>query len=102
MGLYEEVMRSRGFIPKEPVAASAAGSVAGRPHALGWKDGKRVAVPLPNPAWPGYDAAMQRFDRWRSYGSPLGGISAAPWGQAPRFGDDALRPEFRRSTRKWG
>jgi hypothetical protein len=45
---------------------------------------------------PNYDSAMQRFDRWRSYGSPLGGISPAPWGSPPKVGDAALKPEFRR------
>jgi hypothetical protein len=80
-----------------PKAKASAEPIGGRAHALGWKEGRQVAVPLPNPAWAGYDRAMDRFDRWRGYASPLGGISAAPWGQSPRVGDAALKPEFRRS-----
>jgi hypothetical protein len=82
-----------------PKARPTAGPIGGKAHAVGWRNGERVAVPMPTPALPGYDAAMQRFDRWRSYGSPLGGISPAPWGQSPRFGDDALKPQYRKSQR---
>jgi hypothetical protein len=66
-------------------------AIGGKAHAVGWKEGRQVAVPLPTPSAPGYDRAMERFDRWRSYGSPLGGISAAPWGTPPA----GLKPEFR-------
>jgi hypothetical protein len=78
------------LVPKPVPQSSAA------PHAIGWKAGQQVSIPTPNPAWPGYGAAMDRFSNWRGVVSPLGGTAEHPWSQAPKFGEDALRPEFRR------
>jgi hypothetical protein len=80
----------------------SAAPIGGRPHAVGWKAGERVAVPMPSPSLPGYNAAIQRADRWREHVSPLGGTAGWPWDQRPPVGEASLRPEFRRSTRKWG
>jgi hypothetical protein len=85
-----------------PNAVPQAEPIGGRAHAVGWKNGQQVAVPLPQPGLPGYDRAMERADRWRGTVSPLGGTAEYPWSQAPKVGEAALRPEFRRSTRKWG
>jgi hypothetical protein len=100
MSIEDLVMAGMGLRRNvEPTQGSAA-AAGGRAHAVGFgKNGERVAVPAPNPALPGYSRAMDRMDAWRSYGSPLGGISPAPWGQAPRFGDDALKKEFRKGGR---
>ena len=86
------------LIPK--AVPQSAPSAAGRSYAVGWKEGRQVAVPLPSPAEPGYDAAMQRADRWRECVSPLGGTAGWPWDQRPPVGDAALKQEFRRSTRR--
>jgi hypothetical protein len=94
MSIYESVMQGAGF------RRNAKPAPAGQSYAVGWRDGRQVKVPLPNPALPHYGAAMDRFSNWRGYASPLGGVSEAPWGQSPRFGDDALKPQFRRSTRR--
>jgi hypothetical protein len=94
--LEQEIMRSMGFIPKEPVQGPQ-GSVAGRPHALGWKSGQRVAVPTPVAGQAGYGAAMDRFSNRREHVSPLGGTAGWPWDQRPPVGEASLRPEFRRS-----
>jgi hypothetical protein len=102
MSIYDAVMEGAGFRRNVEPKAQPQGSAGGRAHAVGWKNGEQVAVPLPQPGLPGYGNAMDRFSNWRGYASPLGGVSAAPWGQAPRFGDDALKPEFRRSARRWG
>jgi hypothetical protein len=71
--------------------------IGGRAHILGWKEGRRVAIPLPTPALPGYDAAMQRADRFREHVSPLGGTAGWPWDQRPPVGEGSLKQEFRRS-----
>jgi hypothetical protein len=85
-----------------PKAGPTNEPIGGRAHAVGWKNGERVAVPMPTPSLPGYGAAMDRMNHWRSYASPLGGVSPAPWGSPPKVGDAALKPEYRRSARKWG
>jgi hypothetical protein len=95
MSIYDAVMHGAGFRRKaEP--QSAAGSAAGRAHIVGWRDGHKVAIPLPSPSAAGYNAAMQRADRFREHVSPLGGTAEWPWSQRPPVGDAALRPEFRR------
>ena len=80
-----------------PKAGPQAEPIGGRAHAVGFKNGQQVAVPMPNPALAGYGPARDRFDHWRNYASPLGGVSPAPWGTPPA----GLRPEFRR-VRRWG
>ena len=80
-----------------PKAQPQAEPIGGRAHAVGFKNGQQVAVPMPNPALAGYGPARDRFDHWRGYASPLGNVSPAPWGTPPA----GLKPEFRR-TRKWG
>jgi hypothetical protein len=97
MSIYDAVMQARGFRrDAEPQAKPL-----GRAAAIGWKDGRQVAVPMPDPNQPGYGPAMDRFQNWRGYASPLGGVSPAPWGIAPKVGEAALKPEYRRK-RKWG
>jgi hypothetical protein len=70
--------------------------VGGRSYAVGWKNGERVTIPAPNPAWSGYGAAQDRFSNWRGAISPLGGAAEWPWSQQPKFGEAALKAEFRR------
>jgi hypothetical protein len=84
-----------------PKAQPQAEPIGGRAHAVGWRNGERVAVPMPQPGLPGYDAAMQRADRWREHVSPLGGTAGWPWDQRPPVGEAALKPEYRRH-RRWG
>jgi hypothetical protein len=91
------INRGMGLIPKVPAQA---GSVAGRPHAIGWKQGRQVAIPLPMPAQAGYERALERADRFREHVSPLGGTAEWPWSQRPPVGEGSLRPEFRRSARR--
>jgi hypothetical protein len=82
----------------EPQGSAAA--IGGRAHIVGWKQGQRVAVPLPTPSAPGYDAAMTRADRFREHVSPLGGTAGWPWDQRPPVGEGSLKQEYRRSTRR--
>jgi hypothetical protein len=89
------------LVPKAQAEPQGSGA-GGRAHIVAWKNGERVAVPLPTPNAPGYDAAMTRADRFREHVSPLGGTAGWPWDQRPPVGEAALRLEFRRSQRRWG
>jgi hypothetical protein len=64
-----------------------------RPHEQGnWPMG----MARPDPRSPRYGAERDRFDHWRAYSSPLGGLSNSSWSYAPRVGDASLRPQYRR------
>jgi hypothetical protein len=98
MSIEELVLRGMGFVPKaepEPIGRSGA-------TATWWRGTQPVTVQMPDPSAAGYGMARDKYDHGRRYVSPLGGLSGPEWSKTPRFGDDALRPEFRRSTRKWG
>jgi hypothetical protein len=94
MSIYDAVMQARGYRRNEPKAKPE----PLRPFEQGnWPMG----MARPDPRSPTYGVERDRFDNWRSYTSPLGGVSASSWGMAPKVGEAALRPEFRR-TRRWG
>jgi hypothetical protein len=96
MSVYDAVMQGMGFVPK---AVPKARPEPLRPHEQGnWPMG----MARPDPRSPSYGREMDRFSNWRSYTSPLGGVSNSVWGIAPKVGEAALRPEFRRSQRRWG
>jgi hypothetical protein len=95
MSIEDLVLAGMGFRRVEPQARPE----VLRPHEAGnWPMG----MARPNPTQPDYGRARTNFDAWRKYTSPLGGVSASSWGIAPRTGDDALKPQYRHSTRKWG
>jgi hypothetical protein len=95
MSVYDAVMQGMGFVPKAPTKAPE----PLKPYEQGnWPMG----MARPDPRSPRYGVEMDRFSNWRSYTSPLGGVSNSSWGIAPKVGEAALKPEFRRSTRRWG
>jgi hypothetical protein len=95
MSIEDLVMKSMGFVPK---------AVPKAPEPLRrWEQGNwPMGMARPDPRSPRYGMEMDRFSNWRSYTSPLGGVSNSFWGLAPKVGEAALRPEFRRSARRWG
>jgi hypothetical protein len=95
MSIYDAVRQGMGFVPKAvPKAPEPL-----RPHEQGnWPMG----MARPDPRSPRYGVERTNFDAWRKYTSPLGGVSYSAWGIAPKVGEAALRPEFRRSTRRLG
>ena len=89
MSVYDAVMQGMGFVPKAPTKAPE----PLRPHEQGnWPMG----MARPDPRSPRYGAERDRFDHWRAYSSPLGGLSNSSWSYAPRVGDASLRPQYRR------
>jgi hypothetical protein len=95
MSVYDAVMQGMGFVPK---------AVPKAPEPLrSWEQGNwPMGMARPDPRSPTYGRDMDRFSNWRGYTSPIGGVSNSVWGIAPKVGEAALRPEFRRSTRRWG
>jgi hypothetical protein len=96
MSIYESVMQARGFRrDAEPQAQPL-----GRAVTIAHRSGQQVAVPMPNPDSADYVRERERFDNWRGTVSPRGGAMGGPWGYKPKFGDAALKPEYRRKA--WG
>jgi hypothetical protein len=95
--LEQEIMRGFGFVPK----AQAEPAPLGRAVTIAHRGGRQVALAMPSPASAGYAVERTNFDNWRGVVSPLGGTSCSPWGYSPRYGEAALKPEYRR-PKAWG
>jgi hypothetical protein len=91
MSIYESVMHASGF--RRDVEPQA--QPLGRPVTIAFQGAKQVAVQMPNPDSASYRAERERFDNWRGTVSPLGGAHGGPWGYKPKFGQEALKPEYR-------
>jgi hypothetical protein len=94
MSVYDAVMQARGF--RRDVEPQA--QPLGRAVTIAHRSGQQVAVPMPNPDSADYVRERERMDFWRGTVSPLGG-AVGGWGYKPKFGQEALKPEYR--SKQW-